>query len=78
MWADPAVTLLAEIATIVRDQRYYTVLPVLGDDVPDEYLPGRYGPPRQGSDATEPDNDVIDRDARALAGAAQIRAEMGL
>lgn len=72
--------MVAEVATIVSDIRYLTAAGVT-PEVPDEYLPARYGPQRDGDSSEQPTVDratEIDRDARARAGAAEIRAEMGI
>lgn len=79
-FADATPYLLAEIATIESDRRYFEVARVV-EDVPERYWPARYGPVRDedSSDRTSVDETTeVDSDARARAGADAIRAEMGL
>ncbi|MGC5249470.1 hypothetical protein ACPXB3_21400 [Gordonia sp. DT219] len=81
-FSDPVPYLLAEIATIESDRRYFELARIM-DDVPERYWPAEYGPARADEDSSDQMTDgqttsEMDSDARALAGAEQIRAEMGL
>ena len=79
-FADPIPFLLAEIATIESDRRYFDIARIM-EDVPEQYWPARYGPQRDedsSEQTTAEQTTEVDRDARARAGAAEIRAEMGV
>ncbi|MFT4125077.1 MAG: hypothetical protein QM662_02450 [Gordonia sp. (in: high G+C Gram-positive bacteria)] len=81
MWENPDTLMLAEVATAATQIRWMTAARVLGDNVPDGWGDKVYGPPHTGDANPDTDSHVdkqADSDARALAGAAQIRAELGI
>lgn len=65
--------LYAEIATAVHDLRYFTAARLF-DDVPDEYLPMRFGPKVQAPQVESAGRSKSD----VQADADLLRAEMGL
>lgn len=80
MWAGVNPQLMAEVATMARDLRFITAARILGDDMPTEWQPARYGPPQEESEEAPDEATPLpaDRDARALAVVKQIRAEMAV
>lgn len=81
-WADPGPQLLAEIATMLSDLRFFQAARLFGiDDLPAVYLPGRFGPPgsEPAADAanTAPARPGKRSDADIIADANALRAELG-
>lgn len=64
-FADPVAYLLAEIATIESDRRYFEAARLM-EDVPERYWPARYGPAREDSSEQATENNEADQ-ARAVA-----------
>jgi hypothetical protein len=75
---DTVSFLLAEIATIESDRRYFEAARVM-DDVPEQYWPARYGPAslsEDSSDQTTRSELAIESADRARAVADEMRAGM--
>lgn len=75
MWASLDSRLLAEMATIVSDLRFFKVASLVEGDIPEEFGRVKYGP-RVEPPAEEDGPAKSDSVENARAVAAQIRAEM--
>lgn len=73
MWMDIDSQLLAKIATTMSEHRFISAAQALGEKVPEDWHPVRYGPPS--TEPKEPE-EPVDRDAAALAIANSIRASL--
>ncbi|WP_341258215.1 hypothetical protein [Gordonia malaquae] len=71
VWADPQTQLLAEVATLLSDLRFLDAVSKF-EDLPDEYLPGRYGPGRPDEERVI-DGAAAEREQKAISVGAELR-----